>query len=902
MQPGEAERMVHELQVQQIELEMQNEELRRTQEELIQSHDERNRAEVALRASEMQMRMFIENAPTGFAIFDREMRYLAVSQRWVEDHRATGDLIGRMHYEVFPDLPEHWRAIHRRGLEGEVITEEEDPFSRADGARQWFKWEVRPWHTGTGEIGGIIIAADEVTERKLAKDALRTSEERLRLAQDAAQMGSWDWDMRTGEILWSPLHEIMFGYEPGTPRRTFVDFQNRLHPDDTARVGATVNDAIASQTDFRCEFRVVWPDASVHWISGFGRFHFGSSGQPVRMLGMIEEITGRKQTEADLQKAHDELEHRVAKRTAELLTTNRKLSTEVTERIQSEAALQMMRFCVDHAGDSIFWVNRAGYILYVNDAACVGRGYSREELLSMSIFDLDPDYQPGVWGTHFEDLKRRGTITLETRHRAKDGRVFPVEVNANYVQHDGEEFNFAFLRDITERRLSEEQLHHQADELAARAWLLTGQNAEIEHARLALEEKVAELTLISRYKSEFLANMSHELRTPLNPILIFSQQLAENQAANLTAKQVEFSQHIHSSGTDLLHLISDILDLSKIESGTVTVRVQEIPFAELHDSIDRNFRHVAEAKNLPFHVTFAADLPQVMASDPQRLQQILKNLLSNAMKFTAHGSVEVRVDLATHGWSVDHPVLGQAAQVIAFAVEDTGIGIASDKQQLIFESFQQADAGTARNYGGTGLGLAISRDLTALLGGEIKLASSQGNGSIFTLYLPLHYAGAGRTQIPPVLLPPLEHVEHLDVLEKTPEPAHPVFTGDLLGCKVLLVDDNPRNIFAMLSLLENHEMEVFTAIDSHKAVEIIHSTPDLSVVLMDIMMPGMDGYATLREIRQSPEFRNLPIIAVTAKAMPGDREKCLDAGASDYIAKPVNTTQLLALMRRWIFR
>ena len=894
--------MVQELQVHQIELEMQNEELRHTHEELIKSHGERDRAGAALRASEMQMRMFIENAPTGFAIFDREMRYLAVSQRWIEDHRATGDLIGRTHYEVFPDLPERWRAVHLRGLAGEVITEEEDPFDRADGTKQWFKWEVRPWHTGTGEIGGIMIAAEEVTERKHAKDALRTSEERLRLAQDAAQMGSWDWDMRTGEILWSPLHETLFGYEPGTPRRTYADFQNRLHPEDVARVGAAVDEAIASQTDFHCEYRVVWPDASVHWISGFGRFHFDASGQPVRMLGMVDEISGRKRTEEALQEAHDELEHRVAERTAELLTANRKLSIEITERNQSEATLQMMRFCVDHAGDSIFWVNRAGRILYVNDAACAGRGYSREELLSMSIFDLDPDFQSGVWGPHFEDLKRRGTITLETRHRAKDGSVFPVEVNANYVQYDGEEFNFAFLRDITQRRLAEAQLHHQADELAARAWLLTGQNAEIEQARLALEEKVAELTLIGRYKSEFLANVSHELRTPLNPILIFSQQLAENKAANLSGKQVEFSQHIHSSATDLLHLISDILDLSKIESGTVSVRVEEIPFAMLHDSIDRNFRHVAEAKSLPFRVTFAHDLPQAMESDPQRLQQILKNLLSNAMKFTAHGSVEVRVGLATEGWSADHPVLAQAVQVVAFAVEDTGIGIAPEKQQLIFESFQQADAGTARNYGGTGLGLAISRDLTALLGGEIKLASTEEKGSIFTLYLPIHYAGADSTQIPPALLPPFAQVEHLDALEKTPEPLLPDSSGDLRGCKVLLVDDNPRNIFAMLSLLEDHEMEVLTAINGREAIEIIHRTPGLSIVLMDIMMPGMDGYATLREVRQLPQFHALPIIAVTAKAMPGDREKCLHAGASDYIAKPVNTTQLLALMRRWIFR
>ena len=297
------------------------------------------------------------------------------------------------------------------------------------------------------------------------------------------------------------------------------------------------------------------------------------------------------------------------------------------------------------------------------------------------------------------------------------------------------------------------ELQQTNEELGTKAKLLAEQNAEVERknaeveqARHALEEKAAELALTSKYKSEFLANMSHELRTPLNSILILSQQLAENTAGNLSDKQVEFSRNINSSGSDLLHLINDILDLSKIESGTVTVEVEEIPFAGLRDTIDRNFRHVAEAKNLPFHVQFAEDLPRFMDSDPKRLQQILKNLLSNAVKFTAHGHVDVRVDLATQGWSPDHPVLSKAQQVVAFAVEDTGIGIAPEKQRLIFEAFQQADAGTSRKYGGTGLGLAISRELAVLLGGEIKLASVHGQGSTFTLFLPLHYSGPDSAQ------------------------------------------------------------------------------------------------------------------------------------------------------------
>ncbi len=617
----------------------------------------------------------------------------------------------------------------------------------------------------------------------------------------------------------------------------------------------------------------------------------------------------RTHAEEQIRMLNRDLEQRVADRTTELSRAVDALQREAAERRLVEDSLQKMRFSVDRAGDSIFWISREGRILYANDSACADRSYSHEELLGMSIFDLDPDYQPGVWGPHFEDLKRRGTITLETRHRTKDGRVFPVEVNANYVQHGGEEFNFAFLRDITLRKQAEEQLRQQADELAARARLLTGQNAEVEQARLALEEKAAELALTSRYKSEFLANMSHELRTPLNSILIFSQQLAENKAANLTAKQVEFSRYIHSSGQDLLNLISDILDHSKIESGTVSVAAEEIAFDDVCKNIARDFRHVAEAKGLPFHVSFVKDLPPSMESDPKRLQQILKNLISNAMKFTAHGKVEVRVDLATQGWSPDHPVLSQAAQVVAFAVEDSGIGIAPDKQRLIFEAFQQADAGTARSYGGTGLGLAISRELAMLLGGEIRLASVEGEGSTFTLYLPLHYAGpvGARAAPPEARAPTALRVPHreriIEVVEKPAGiPSHRPPDEALRGRKVLVVDDDARNIFALVSLLESQEMEVLAATKGRAAIEILRQTPDIALVLMDIMMPGMDGYETMCEIRQLPAHRNLPILALTAKVMKGDREKCLDVGASDYVAKPVNTDQLLSLMRVWLVR
>jgi HAMP domain-containing protein/CheY-like chemotaxis protein/signal transduction histidine kinase len=728
----------------------------------------------------------------------------------------------------------------------------------------------------------------------------------------------------------------------------------------------------------------------------------------------------------------------------------------------------------------------------------------------------------------------------------------------------------------TELQAQQKELQQTNDELANKAKQLAEQNAEvelknheIEQARHALEEKAAELALASKYKSEFLANMSHELRTPLNSILILAQQLADNPDGNLHAKQVEFSRNIHAAGADLLNLISDILDLSKIESGTVTVEPEEVLFAKVREAVERSFRHVAEARHLGFEIDLEPALPRSMNTDLKRLQQVLKNLLSNAFKFTTQGTVTFHMKVAPSGWSADHPVLNVASRVIAFEVSDTGIGIALDKQKIIFEAFHQADAGTSRRYGGTGLGLAISRELATLLGGEIRLVSVPNRGSTFVLYLPeshfgtisapaslrigrlspaplvvqqaakpeeipddresvmpgdpvvviveddahfarllldlvrergikgvvtmqgsvartlarefkplaiildiflpdmlgwtvlshlkqdpatrhipvqiisveeermhglghgafsylikpsttrdlqnafdrvLNYARASRKQLLIVedneverqsivellghdsvevvtaasgaeawqalrsgrfdcmvldlRLPDISGFELLERIRQEDELRDlpiVVFTGKdltpedetqlarmaesvvlkgvqsperlldetslflhlvtaelspgkqqmlerlhqsdeaLKGKKVLVVDDDVRNIFALTSLLEQHGVRVISAETGKQAISLLDQDEEIDAVLMDIMMPEMDGYETLRQIRKDSKHRLLPIVALTAKAMKGDREKCLEAGASDYIAKPVNTEELLALLRIWLF-
>ncbi len=729
----------------------------------------------------------------------------------------------------------------------------------------------------------------------------------------------------------------------------------------------------------------------------------------------------------------------------------------------------------------------------------------------------------------------------------------------------------------TELQQTNEQLEQKAQQLAERNVEVERKNQEIEQARRALEEKAGELALTSKYKSEFLANMSHELRTPLNSILILGQQLVENPDQNLSAKQVEFARTIHGAGTDLLNLITDILDLSKIESGTVTVEEEDILLPNLLESIARPFRHEAENRQLSFEVRVDTGVNRSISTDSKRLQQVLKNLLSNAFKFTQKGGVQLSVSGASSGWNPDHPILSTVPDVIAFEVTDSGIGILPEKQKIIFEAFQQADASTSRKYGGTGLGLAISRELSGLLGGEIQLRSVPGQGSTFTLYLPLKYVGPATHAAPltaersgegspqtPVFRPPVvaertieqifddrleieagdsillvveddphyarilmdlardkgfkvivasrgadaldlakqfqptavsldvflpdmlgwtvlnqlkqnpltrhipvqvitldEDRQHalargafsfvnkpttvegvgaaltrikeyaqakrrrLLVVEDNPaeqlsitellnhddidivtigngqdalqmlreEPCDcvvldlrlpdmsgfevleqiradasicdvpvVVFTGrelspeedaqlhtmarsivvkgvesperlldetalflhrivtdlpaskqkmlerlnssdeDLVGSTVLLVDDDARNIFALSSVLERRGMQVLTATTGKEAIELVRTTPDLAIVLMDIMMPQMDGYQTIAAIRESPSLQRLPIIALTAKAMKGDREKCLEAGASDYLAKPVNTEQLLSALRMWLHR
>ena len=438
-------------------------------------------------------------------------------------------------------------------------------------------------------------------------------------------------------------------------------------------------------------------------------------------------------------------------------------------------------------------------------------------------------------------------------------------------------------------RSSNADLARQASRLAEQNIEVEAKNQEVERAKRLMEEKAEQLAVSSAFKSEFFSNMSHELRTPLNSLLILAGELKANPEKNLTDAQIEYATIIQSSGSDLLRLLNDVLDLAKVESGTVTIEIDDMPLPELEEALEREFRPVADQKGISFSVELAADAPPSIATDPGRLRQVLKNLLANAFKFTEHGDVTVRISRAHNGWSATNDGLRGAADVTAFSISDTGIGIAEDLQERIFEAFAQADGTTARRYAGTGLGLSISRELVDLLGGEITLSTSLGEGSTFTVYLPTTRNGAATTALAatspaPARSPASPHGGAAP--QPSPLPPRPA-PAALGGMKVLVVDDDFRNIFAVTVLLDRAELEVVSAESGEEALAVLRRTPDIDLVLVDIMMPVMDGYATMRAMRKLPSKGQLPIVALTAKTGTGERERCIEAGASGYIAKPV---------------
>ncbi|MEU8587281.1 HAMP domain-containing protein [Streptomyces sp. NPDC048664] len=584
-----------------------------------------------------------------------------------------------------------------------------------------------------------------------------------------------------------------------------------------------------------------------------------------------------------------------------------------------------------------------------------GRGLiaqAAQEKQRIIVTDVPPDYitidsglgtaRPAsivILPILFED-QVLGVIELASLSRFSEVHLAFIDQFANTI---GVSINTIIANSRTESLLSESQ--RLTSQLRERSDELQRSNAE-------LEEKAALLATASQYKSEFLANMSHELRTPLNSLLILARLLADNPDGRLGEQEVQFATTIHRSGSDLLQLINDILDLSKIEAGRMDVRPQTVPLIKLLDYVHATFRPLTIDRGLGFDISVSKDVPAELYSDEQRLQQVLRNLLSNAVKFTHDGSVELRVSTVP-GSRFTEETLKNAKAVIAFSVKDTGIGIAPEKLPLVFEAFQQSDGTTNRKYGGTGLGLSISREISGMLGGKIVAESEPGVGSRFTLYIPSHYPGAeathGAAALRSVEVQPAPAAEEGPGDTSADAPGSQVLdsaarlgsdalirgrlgddaaaapaTGEaagregredsaprttqlkewlsgrpgrvLAGRRILIIDDDIRNVFALTHVLGRVGITVKYAENGREGLEVLQRSPDVSLVLMDIMMPEMDGYETIRTIRRSPRLAHLPVIALTAKAMPGDRDKAIESGASDYVPKPVNVDRLLSVI------
>ncbi|WP_248278165.1 CHASE3 domain-containing protein [Paenibacillus sp. SZ31] len=461
------------------------------------------------------------------------------------------------------------------------------------------------------------------------------------------------------------------------------------------------------------------------------------------------------------------------------------------------------------------------------------------------------------------------------------------------------------LQAQTEEMLSQtEELQMQTEELHMLNDRLEIQKSAAETSANELSVVADQLRTSSGYKSEFLANMSHELRTPLNSMLILSEILSENKNQHLNSEEQNYASVIHKSGKDLLNLINDILDLSKVEAGQMEVDFDDVYLGSLPEIMNQYFLKTAEQKRIDFRIQLQSPLPETIVTDEMRLHQILRNLLSNAFKFTSEGEVALTISRM----SLANPeAKGQETDVIAFSVSDTGIGIADNKLLQIFDAFKQADGATARKYGGTGLGLSISQSLATLLGGSISATSREGHGSVFTLFLPLRRDEPETMQASRLFLNEVAsttpEINKLPSLTTAPSDVllTPLEEALLSGRQVLVVDDDIRNVYALANALEQYGMNVISAQNGYECLELLERggvKPD--IIMMDIMMPELDGYETTRQIRERLGLTQLPIIALTAKAMKEDREKCIAAGASDYLSKPLNIKDVLSRMKLWI--
>jgi PAS domain S-box-containing protein len=838
--------------------------------------------------------------------------------------------------------PAYYQALWNTILSGRVW-QGELLNRRKDGSLYTDLMSITPVRDSSGAITNFIAIKQDITEHRATEAQLRSSEKRLEEVQRIAPLGSWELDEEGGQFTGSAFFLRFFDAPAGALALPIARVMKAIPAPDRDRVAKALADTLRTREPFDVEHRVVRRDGKFRVVRSRGQLVAGQGGAAARVVGTSHDITGFRTAHEMLRHSEEKFRSLVANipdviwsstgdgrmdyispnvekvlgftagefcedggelwfgrihpdDSAGFAEARQQLFSkgqafdmdyrvrckhgdwiwihdrayrtyendgvpyadgvffDITERKRAEKELRLAQFSLEHASDPIHWVDSQSRIVYVNQAACCVFGRSREELLALSMADLDPLRPKHVWGAFWEELKARGSVTFETEYRSRKGRSFPVEVTANYLAFDGLEYSFAFVRDISERRRTAEEMLKAKD---------------------AAESA-------NRAKSQFLANMSHEIRTPMNGVIGVAGLLLDTQ---LTREQRQYAGIIRSSGEALLTVINDILDFSKIEAHKLTLESADFDLRSLLEEAAGVLAIKAAEKGLALSYQLQPGTPALLRGDPGRTRQILLNLLGNAVKFTPKGKVSATVRLEAED---EHSV------TLRFSVSDTGIGFRQERASTLFDPFVQADGSSTRRYGGTGLGLTISRELVEMMGGHIGAESEEGKGSTFwftAVFEKQPLAIATTVAKPAVAVP-----------TGSPVGPEPPALQRHLQARILVLEDNPTNqevAVAMLRKLGYASDVAGNGVEGIRALQ--HS--DYAAILMDCAMPEMDGYEATRYVREGRVGRcnpQIPIIAITADAMSGDRQKCLEAGMNDYLPKPIEAWQMAAVLEKWL--
>lgn len=791
-------------------------------------------------------------------ILDREGRMVWLNRAGQQISGYTNEeLRGRCVWDVLlvPQEAGRIRQVFNQLHAGQFSNRAVNYWVRKDGRRRLIAWSNTVLPDASGSVQYVIGTGIDITDRKRTVMALRTKQREMRIHNRILKLFLTVPDEEVYDAALGLALEVteskygIFGYidESGAlvcPSLSREVWNRCQIPDKSIILPWRGRDNIWGQALLKnrtvcCNrsFRV--PDRHL-LIQRVLCVPIAHHGVPIGLIMVANKATDYRDRDREILEI-------TAKHIGPVLHAKLEQNREEKQRRQLEQSLRLTQFALDNSADAAFWVKPDASFFYVNNAACRLLGYSREQLLSMTVSDVNPDHPPEVWPAYWKKLKQHRSLMFETSLRSSDGRLIPVEINANHVDFGGKEYNCSTVRDISGR-------------LEANKELLTA---------LEMERRAG------RLKSEFLANMSHEIRTPMNGVLGVAELLLDTE---LTGEQRDYAETIRQSGNILLTLLNQILDLSKIEAGKMEVHSAPFDPRALIQETLKLLSHQAEQKGLQLVAECSAAVPRAVLGDASHVRRVLINLLGNAVKFTEQGRVELRAHrVGQHGGFVD----------IKFSVKDTGIGIPDEKLGVIFDKFTQADGSMTRKYGGSGLGLAICRQLVELMRGTIGVASQLGKGSTFwfTLRLPL-----------------VRTTEELHALSSgvAPSGSHPLRRcSNRRPLRILVAEDNHLNQKVAMGLLGKLGYHAELAANGIQAVEMARARC-YDLVLMDCEMPEMDGLEATREIRRGETGdRHVPIIAMTAHAMDGVRQRCLAAGIDDYLSKPVHIDELRKMLARW---